>query len=124
MGVAAYARPSTGVRTTHGSSANGAQPTTGMRITRGKNANSALHVSSPENRENEKQHHERLTELLLKFPVAPHQFQKPNRVAQWTNLAHLIGVNRRDWDRYNPIAFSTGDDEHFRVVIESVPSAE
>jgi hypothetical protein len=52
VGVAEYARPSTGARTTRGSSVNGAQPTTGMRITQEKNANSAQPVGSPENGKN------------------------------------------------------------------------
>ncbi len=53
-GVAEYARPSTGARTTRGSSASGAQPTTGMRITQGKNANSAQSVGSSKNGEKKK----------------------------------------------------------------------
>jgi hypothetical protein len=65
-------------------------------------------------------HRERLTEPLLQSSIAPHQFQKANRIAQWTNFAHLIGVNSRDWDRFNPVAFTAGDDEHFGIVIESV----
>jgi hypothetical protein len=124
VGVAEYARPNTGVRTTHGSSANGALPTTGMPITRAKNANSAQLVRSPENDKKKKLLGERLTESLLQFPIAPHQFEKTNRIAHWTNLTHLIGVNSRDWDRFNPVAFAAGDDERFGVVIESVSAAK
>jgi len=54
VGVAEYARPSTGARTTRASSANGAQPTTGMRIIQGKNANNAQPVGSLKNGEKKK----------------------------------------------------------------------
>jgi hypothetical protein len=30
--------------------------------------------------------------------IPPHQFEKTNRVAHGMNLAHLIGVNGRNWD--------------------------
>ena len=69
-------------------------------------------------------HGERLAEPLLQFSIAPHQFEKANRIAQWTNFAHLIGVNSRDWDRLDPVAFTAGDDEYFGVVIESVSTAK
>jgi hypothetical protein len=44
------------------------------------------------------QPHERLTEPLLQSSIATHQFQKAERIAQWTNLADLIGINRCDCD--------------------------
>src|SRR6266542_2995372 len=70
------------------------------------------------------QAHERLAQALLQLSIAPHQFQKTNRIAQWTNLADLIGVNSCDRDRLNPVAFSAGDDENLRVIIESVSAAK
>jgi hypothetical protein len=151
VGAPEYARPNTGARTTLGSSANGALPITGTRITRGNNANSALPIGSSQDGENKKQRRKpcecrssrrgqrprlqrffaedrlrlasaRQARLRLQFSITPHQFQKANRIAQWTNLAHLIGVNSCDRDRLNPVAFAAGDDEHFGVVVETVPS--
>src|SRR5437773_11577525 len=40
------------------------------------------------------------------------------------NLAHLIGVNGRNWDGFDPVTFAAGDDEHFGFVIETVPAAK
>jgi len=54
VGVAEYARLSTGAHITRESSANGALPITGTRITLEKNANSALPIGSPEDGENKK----------------------------------------------------------------------
>jgi hypothetical protein len=52
VGVAEYARLSTGAHITHGSSANGALLITGTRITLEKNANSALPIHARERSEN------------------------------------------------------------------------
>jgi hypothetical protein len=52
VGVAEYARLSTGAHITRGSSANGALPITGTRITLEKNANSALPIHAGERSEN------------------------------------------------------------------------
>jgi hypothetical protein len=30
--------------------------------------------------------------------IAPHQFEKTERVAHGVNFANLVGVNSRDWD--------------------------
>ena len=40
------------------------------------------------------------------------------------NLAHLVGVNSRDWDRFDPVTFTAGDDEHFSLVLEPVSAAK
>ena len=50
--------------------------------------------------------------------IAPHQFEKTKRVTDGMDFAHLIGVNGRDWDRFDRVSFAAGDDEHFSFVIE------
>lgn len=40
----------------------------------------------------------RLTEPFLRFSITPHQFQKAKCIAQWPNLADLIGINSGDRD--------------------------
>src|SRR5438034_5284273 len=56
--------------------------------------------------------------------VAPNQIEKTKRVAHGMDVAHLIGVNSRNRDWFDPVAFAAGDNEHFCVVIESVSPAK
>src|SRR5439155_26426872 len=56
--------------------------------------------------------------------VPPHQLEKAKRVPNGMNLAHLIRVNSRNRDCFDPKALATGNDEHFSVVVESVATAK
>jgi hypothetical protein len=56
--------------------------------------------------------------------IAPHQFEKAERVPHGMNLAHLISVNCRDWDGFDPVTFAAGDYEHFSFVIESMAATK
>ena len=60
----------------------------------------------------------------LQFPIAPHQFEKANRVAKRMNLADLVGINSCDWHRLDLVASATGNNEHFGLVIVSVSAAK
>ena len=42
--------------------------------------------------------------------IAPHQFEKANRIAHRMDLAHLIGVNGCNRDRLDLVACAAGDD--------------
>ncbi len=55
--------------------------------------------------------------------IAPHQFEKANRIAHRMDLTHLIGVNGCNRDRLDLVACAAGDDEHFGLIIESMSAA-
>src|SRR5205814_4575894 len=46
----------------------------------------------------------------LRFPIPPHHCKKTDRIAPGMDLADLVGIHGRDWDRLDLIAFTAGDD--------------
>ena len=62
--------------------------------------------------------------LALQLPVSPHQFEEADGVAHGMDAADFVGVNGGDGDGFDAEAFTTGDDEHFGFVIETIGAAE
>jgi hypothetical protein len=56
--------------------------------------------------------------------VAPHQFEKAQRVAQGVNAAHFVGVNRADRHRGDAKPGATRDDQHLGFVLKTARPIE
>src|SRR6266536_6301123 len=60
----------------------------------------------------------------LGLAIAPHQFEETESVAHRTDVAHFVGIDGRDGNRFDSIALAAGNDEHFSFVIETLHAAK
>src|SRR5204863_7674576 len=59
-----------------------------------------------------------LTQLPLSISIAPHQFEETHSIPYRIDAADFVGIDGRDWNRCDAMAFPARDDEHFGLVLE------
>src|SRR5213592_3030084 len=57
-------------------------------------------------------------------PIAPHQFEKAEGVADGVDAADFIGINGADGNRGDPATGATGEDKHFGFVVEALGASQ
>src|SRR5438270_1410285 len=62
--------------------------------------------------------------LRLRFPVASHQLEKPQGIADGMNAADFVRIHGGNWHRRNSKTFLAGQEQHFSFIIEPVSPGE
>ncbi len=62
--------------------------------------------------------------LPLQIPIAPHQFEETHGIPHRIDAADFVGIDGRDRNRCDAMAFPARDDEHFGLVLEPAGAAQ
>src|SRR4029077_3126454 len=64
------------------------------------------------------------TWLPLQIPIAPHQFEETHGIPHRIDAADFVGIDGRDRNRCDAMAFPARDDQHFGFVLEPAGAAQ